>query len=676
MQDAITTTDGVLLLANGIDKVLRWDGFSSEMESAGIVQPTQAVTIAASGSGSITGTYYAFLRFVDKYGNVSNMSPAGTPAVAAGNGTVTYTNLATSDEAKVVSRQLWRNTAGQTAVFYLDVQSDDLAATSLTSTKTDAELRTQESVALFDSTNNELADTNDPPPSTKRFLASHLGRAWMAGEQLYSEGAVKVTSGSTTVTGVMTAWPTTFEGRFLWVKGAAKAYEIDAVDADEQVLVLVEPFVGRTDQFSAYTIRPPLPERRQVLFSPAGRPESWPPTQALEIPDSNDEITGLLASRSFLFVTEKRQSWRISAQEDPAVDGQVFQAASRGCVNQRCWSLVDEMVVALDRQGVYAVGAGSATKSLSDAIDTVFYSGGGDNTYRVRWEAEHWFHSVFDRGRRVVRFFVTLSGSGQPRHALCLAIDSGRWWVEEYPFKIGSSCVAVIDGHERVCLGGPAGSVFVLGPDSLEMVTTQKGKIRGSVTSASLLSLTDALAGFGSDLAGAPVMIVSGRGKRQWRLVTAATPTRLTVDRPWSEMPDRTSVYQVGGVRWKYRTGWTRWGKGEEEKPRRLELLFEPVGRESVMNARIYLDRSRTPQDWESEYTSDDADGMATERDSPDLVADLTKPLGFVQKRMDGFKDVYADGPRLLSWELDGVTNKDTVHVYELNVDGAVQPGE
>ncbi len=79
----IKTPEGLLLIANGIDPVLRWDGLS-EPSPAGVAPPTTGIgSLTASGAGNIVGTYYAFLRYVDKDGNPSNLSPITGPLLAS-----------------------------------------------------------------------------------------------------------------------------------------------------------------------------------------------------------------------------------------------------------------------------------------------------------------------------------------------------------------------------------------------------------------------------------------------------------------------------------------------------------------------------------------------------------------------------------------------------------------
>ena len=69
------TPGGMLLLANGIDPMQKWDGLSPGMEPAGIIPPATAPALAGIDYGPITGKLAAYVRFLDDHGNCSDLSP-------------------------------------------------------------------------------------------------------------------------------------------------------------------------------------------------------------------------------------------------------------------------------------------------------------------------------------------------------------------------------------------------------------------------------------------------------------------------------------------------------------------------------------------------------------------------------------------------------------------------
>jgi len=739
------TPDGLLLAASGFDPMLRWDGFAGEMESAGVIGPVSGPTLSGSGTGAIVGTYYGYVRFVDRYGNVSDLSPISaayttaprsgtitdasnaTPIVitsaghglstgdtvkveavqgndaangtftvtvlsldtfsldtSAGNGTygdggtwtagvatLTYSGLPVSTEPKVIRRQLLRNTDGQTQTFYVDVDTTDLSSTSLSSTRTDSDLSAQTAVPIFDEDGDPLANSHGVPPDTKVFLAHHLDRMFAAGEVEYNQGNVSVTLGDATVTGIGTEWSSVLPGRFLFVVGASRSFEILSVDTVAQTLELTEPYDGDVGGYQSYAIRPVRAGSRQVAYSQAGEPESWPAINAFALPEDGDTITGLMTMGSFLYILERKHIYRFTAQQDPKTDGYVFQSGRRGCINNRCWVVVEDVAYMLDEAGVHGFQGGQEAEPLSGPIQDLFDR--TNPTWRVNWSGSPWWHAAHYPQQEVIRWFVTLSGEYLPRHALGFHYREKRWWLEEYPVPMGASATGRLNSQPQVFLGSEADRVLAAEQGTLDGTQPDQGTVRGTVTSATRCSLTDTLARFDTTLVNVPVVIVSGTGKGQRRLIVSATATTLTVSQPWSESLDTTSVYQVGGIQWKWKSGWFRFAfQQEQSTPTRIEVLLKPLASPATMDLRHYFDRSRTARPWKSTLTGTQT-GITVTAGDTDLVADLSRDTGYIQQRYDRFKELYADGPRFVQWELAGVQNADPVQVYQVLLEGVQQ---
>ena len=663
----VTTPEGLLLMANGIDPMLRWDG-ATDIQPAGMLPPATAMTLSASGSGPLEGTYYAYMRFVDALGNYSNLSPLSGPLVLNGAEEIVYSNVPQPTQPKVVRRQILRNTDGQASVFYVDIDVNDVTSTSFISTQDDTDLATGLAQPLLDSSGNLLGNTFNPPPAHKAVLGMCLDRMFASVEVEYTQGCVVVSFGSFTVQGIGTEWPTSFAGRYLYVANAFQNYEIASVNVATQVITLVNSYGDVSGSYSLYSIRPAPAERRLVYYSNAGQPEAWPVTQALSLQDDGDEITGLMPKGSFIFFLERRHIYRFTFQDDPATDGYVFLQTNRGCVNNRCWVIVDQAAYLMDESGVYKY-AGAEIEPLSAAIQDLFEPEDADSLYKINWAAESYFHCVYFPGQNVVRWFVALSGSRYPRHALCLELGQTRWWIEEYPVPICGSVLGRFAGKPRVLLGGPAGGVFLFGEGQLDQARPGP-TLRSTATSAGTLTLTDATAVFDSSLVGCPITIVSGTGRDQQRIIAAVTPTQLTLVQPWLVIPDSTSVYQIGGIQWRFRTKLWRYHDDDEEMARRLELLFEPCASPTEIEVRLYQDRNPDAVLWGGTTSQADYNGFSTIANDEVLLGDLTRKNGFLQKRLDGFKDLYADGPRFMQLILSGVTNEDILRIYSMTVDG------
>lgn len=744
MESFAENDSGLLYVADGHSPLMRWDGLTLQMEEAGIVAPTVGVTISnGAGSGAIQGVYFAFLRFVDRFGNVSDLSPVSTTLTAAGatgaitgasnatpieitsvahglttgmtvviddiqgntaaNGTfvltvtgldtftlassignadyiqggtwsrgiggITYGSVQVPTDVKVTRRQILRNTDGQADTFYVDVDTADLTSTSFTSTLTDSELSAQEAQPLLDNLGRPLANVHGVPVNHKPFLAHHLGRLFLAGQVDYKRGMVKVTTGSTTVTGVGTDWTSGLGNRYLYIDGTAESYQISSVSLSAQTLTLTSAYQGTTNKFAMYAIRPAPAERRLVYYSEAGFADSVPAFNALSVPEDGDEVTGAMQRSSFVFILEKKHVWKLTFQDDPQTDGAIFLTANRGCINQRSWVVVDNKAYLLDEEGVWLFSGGA--ESVSDPIQEIFRPL-SRSRYVINWQASDHFHAAHSRNQSTIRWFVCLEGDFLPRHALCYNYRLQRWSIEEYPVPIGSSAVGIMNGVEQVFLGGPGGKIYALGQGFLDGADAGDGTVQGTVTAASLFTLSDGLASFAA-CAGAPVVITGGTGKGQRRQVVDLSATSLTLDRPWLIMPDTTSTYQVGGVQWNWKSSCLRFAANETDERRRLEIVFQPTTEDATLDARFFQDFSSAAEVQRVSTAAAQGGGVATTSGKADHVVDLTTATGVVQILRPGHKEYFASGQRYTQFELAGVGTDEPITIYQLAYEGVAQ---
>lgn len=208
----------------------------------------------------------------------------------------TYSSVPVSSDSRVTKRQILRNLDGNSAVYYVDIETTDLVATTFETTKADTTLSTNASVALRSASGRDLAISRHTPPRDDRVAIAHvLGRMFLGGIREYSVGAVQVTNSSTTVTGIGTAWTSAMVGRFLSIRGDTVDYEITAVNTSAQTLTIAS-YAGTTKPYESYSIAPAENTRHTVYWSEAGLPESWPPASgvSLEIDERDGDITDSL----------------------------------------------------------------------------------------------------------------------------------------------------------------------------------------------------------------------------------------------------------------------------------------------------------------------------------------------------------------------------------------------
>lgn len=662
--------DNVLLIADGMGPMIAWNGTSIDALSAGVVAPTTALVLADGGAGAITTTNAtAYIRYVKQGEIFSDFSPISNALTITGR-QITYSSIPVPTEAGIIRKEIFRTLSGGGATIYLDVSLTNLATTSTTSNNADGVINLLEAVVLLDADDNVIGNVNGVPPDDKAVIVSHLGRIFASVEVNHTRGHVNVTSGSAQVTGIGTYWTSQMAGRLLYVLGSTQPYEIASVGAiagGVQTLTLTTNYAGTTASFQRYAIRPDPDRRRTFQFSEPFLAQSWQAVNAISIPETGDDITCLISQNGYLYIVERSHTHRLTYQNDPAGDGTVRLLTKRGCVNARSWVLVGEFIYLLDEQGIYRYDGGIGTESISSPIQDMFRTDGGDG-FKINWRASKWFHAVHYPAQETIRWFVALSGLRYPRHALCYNHQNNRWWVEEYRVPISSSTTARIS-LLRAMVGSEHGKVFGLGVGTLDQVDEQLWP-RRTATSATHTTLSDTSAAFTSDLVGAPISIVDGRGKGQVRdVLSVPSPTKLNIRAPWLVLPDSTSVYQVGGMPWEWLGGISRWTpkSSGEQQTRELEAVFQPTSGAASMDLETYTDFSRLP---DLCTRSDSKEGVRLEKGSSKIRIDLATAIGTCRQGLNESRHPAAAGNEFVQMKASGVSAADQVRIFEIDVYG------
>jgi len=139
------------------------------------------------------------------------------------------------------------------------------------------------------------------------------------------------------------------------------------------------------------------------------------------------------------------------------------------------------------------------------------------------------------------------------------------------------------------------------------------------------------------------------------------------VVQPWDPPLDATSVYQIGGIQWLWRSGWFRYVDEEDDNPRDVEVVFKPLVNPSFMNVLLYYDHALTPRVWSRTITQD---GIQTVDGSPIIGVDLTQTLGWGRQRISGHGSAYSFADRFVSFEMGGVQSGEPVRVSQVIVTG------
>lgn len=648
------------------------------------------VTLKVSDVGGQTGANGVFTITVldaDTFsldGSFTSGTYTGGGSWLSGAEKVTYSNVGTIADNRVARRQILRNTDGQQAVFYVDVDTTDLGSATLVSRLTDDELSGNEAVPILDDFGKSLLDANSEPVSYKPFVRFHQGLVFLAGEVEYTEGAAAVTFGSATVRGVGTEWTEAAAGRKFYVVGGDKPYDVLAVDVAEQTLTLTESYAAATNPYAFYGLLPPQADGRTVYYSQPGNAEGFSALDAFTLPIDGDQITGLMSKSSFLFILERRHVYRYTFQVAPVRDGSLFPNADRGCVNHRCCVIVEDTAYMLDELGIHRFDGPQDDRSVSDPIQTYFRQDLAGP--KINFNASRFFHAVLDAGAECILWFVALSGQYLPRHALVYYYKLDRWATEEYPFPVGSSfsggfyrrapLSAYGAGRRQVFLGATARRVLARSASPLDAVDPHAGDTLLAVASSSTRTLTLAApltANLAQQAVGAPVVVARGRGAGQCRLVASASGTALALDRPWAVRPDATSVVQVGGFAWSWKSGWFRYADEQGSNARRVTVCCEPVTTDQRLTLRRYHDRSPVPV---PASVGRAQDGVVVLKDSGDVEFRLRLlPSAEGDVRFDAGRDRRGIAPSLVSLGLSGVAGEEAVVIHQLTFEGAEAAG-
>lgn len=589
----------------------------------------------------------------------------------SGVASISYTGVPLPTEPKVARRQILRNTDGQATTFYVDVDTTDLSSTTFSSSRSDSELQVQESVPILDENGAIFANSNAKPMNIFPFLSHHLDRMFLTGQIEYNIGHVEVTFGSDQVTGIGTEWKATLKDRFLYVDNARKPYEIASIDTVNQVLTLTEAYGQPTSVFAFYSIKPPPAYRRIVAWSEAGRPQSWPAINQLSLQETGDEITGAMQKGAFVFFNERRHIHKLTFSEGPNIDGAVFMVAERGCVNNRCWVVVDSDAYMMDELGVHKFTGNSEVEQLSSQIQSIFHKD-GISYFKINWKWKQYFHATLNRQQEVIRWFVSMDGSRYPRVALCYQYRTQRWAIEGMPVPIGGTCFGEIDSVPTSFYGGLHRKIFAANTGTLDFVDGQRGDVRANPTSATAFSISDTESIWPFDgVPNAPIAIVDGPGKGQMRRIVEVDGTELRLDLPWETIPTIESVYQIGAIHWRYRSGWMQLTTSERMVNRLFEVVYEPTDGAQLGNVRFFLNTNQFVDRWSANMSFDQGGGFRVIKGKDEVTLDMTRTSGNARLSIPSHKEYLSIGNReWTQYEVEGFTNLDVVRFYQFTYEG------
>lgn len=179
-------------------------------------------------------------------------------------------------------------------------------------------------------------------------------------------------------------------------------------------------------------------DNNTLFYSEFDEFESCPDINELPIQNnqrSTDSLTALVPFGSMLLAMQHSHTYAVTYNTDPGIDASIQMISHRGCLNQRCWDIHDNLLYAADENGIYVMARTGEVQALSNPIREFFNSELLDFASR-----DTFFLTVCNR-TRILRFFCSMASqtAPTPTMALCYHIDQKSWWVERFPNSMSSA---------------------------------------------------------------------------------------------------------------------------------------------------------------------------------------------------------------------------------------------
>ena len=676
-----TTRSGDLIGVNGLDRGLRWDGYTAASEDLGLKAPTSSPGVSTdTGGAAIDGSYVLCYRFVDNTLPKKICSALSPPTTVSGdledrefNWTVVSAN-ASPDATRTTGVELWRSTADAPNVLYF-VRSLTGSSTEYADQNSDAQL-VANAVADVDlrlvvlgPDGSVLGRRQGVPPDTKRVLAHFQDRMYFGADASYTTGTV-TTDGDDTIVGSGTAWTSDMAGRFIYIDGETAPLTIEACGSATAITLDTAALTSASGK--SYSIKPSPAERNALYFSYPNEPESVLATNMVTIQentDDDDEIVGIYEFGSLLYIAKERHTYSIGGCCNPAKESNPRLINNRGLVNFRCRAVLEGKFYGLDQLGIYMMSPGGEVQDVSGPIQDKFRKGSAT----LDWANREWWFALPDPSCGLVRFFVGYAADSttRPKRVLVFNTKTGSWWEEHIPWsEIGGGAVMYLSGEACPMLGSDSEDALAMNTGETDFLAAE---VAGTATASAAGTIT-AAGGTFAGTSGAPISVISGTGKRQIRTITgtAGGDALANITPNWTTNPAVGDKFIVGAVEWKWKGGVNRWAQFQNDNPRRLEILSQTAATQAYMDARFYSDRSSTAENFDVAVATGPGESVATTRSDPDAVCDLTKTDGYHRVSVSGLREGSEEGSRYVETELRGYKGNSAQTLYQLHLSGAV----
>ena len=590
----VASIAGQVYFVNDYNPAQVWDGVGATTQNAGIVGPVAAIGNPSSTAAGLTdiGNHQIRYRYQNsKTGYVSNPSPATLYNVAGGAQALSYTIAAggpivISTDAKVDS-VLIEMSPRNSPTFYQVARAQNIAGSYVISIADALLTQNFDSDANYGASKDGEVFTHFPPPYGTIML-EYKGITWSLGASKYALPFVSFTNGSTTVSSLGVGFSQAWVGRVLRRNSDSVAYVIASGTTGAFSLTLQVAYTG-AGGFGAATVYSTNPNRGNYSF-PYRPEEFYPGMWARDfIQNRSDLVTAAIGRKEAMYVMGLFSCDRLVYADDPSALTSVLSPiqGNRGCYNNRCLVEAEGQLFSLDRQGVWLVG--EVPQHLSGPIDDTLRE-------TVDFAQFNQFHGGYDPVDRILMFWHVRMGDTKPKYAMCLEIDTGRWFFDSWLQGItASKQVPTSDGQVRLMICDENGYSWFLGvtgsfdgvpPSSATVlnVATSSGATNAVVTQ--ILPTSPSLAGV---IAYNPISGLQA-------VINSNTTTTLTLGAGMSGAFTLGQEIWIGAINWEYRTKW--WvgpGQGYKKAPVYLVITMYPESTTGLMRVYIYADFSTIP---------------------------------------------------------------------------------
>jgi hypothetical protein len=598
------------------------------------LDPTATPSIAL-GAGSMNGVYqYMFTEYNrdsgdgDMHsGHETNPSPVGTSA-SMSNQKATLTLPSTGVNGFTTHLKIYSTDSGGSLFYYIG--NVEIGTTSFE----DDNIVRDTTVPFGKLTNNSDGTTTQTYLNySVKDMAYNLAtktRLMVFGSRPKTDGTVAVTNGSATVTGTSTLWTRGLVGSFFVVEGDTRQYQISAV-ASQTSLTIDANYEGTTDSGLNYVIQP----NDSVFYWSALHPTSAKPMWwafpvdfyrfIREGDDSGFQGGGLIGNQPVLF--KRKTHYLLSENGD---DWAVQRARTRvGTASH--WSIVETgdigTLLFISDEGLLYETTGLEAKDRNVDLSKTRY---GINKQRLSLSQACWFAE-----KKWYLLLYSSEGSTEHDKILLYDYDLQQWVI----LSIRANAIAVIQDDEtgtrsfKPWIGTRGGFVYKLFTGDTfgaEIEGVTNGTLSGTTTAVGTATITDSSAAFITDGDGYKDVYVSlfdtNGDFQEEQKVSSNTATVITVDTDWTSSPQVGWTYEVGSIRWYWKSKVFDMDTNRSKTIQSVLLNFKKLATSQTVSVKMF-------------YSEDpDMPTTATQTINFDLSKDYYDPLGATDNRARYFQ--------------------------------------